>query len=301
MRLSTIRLSLPVCLFIAVAALTLTNGGTAWAQTTQPADEDATKGAPASTQPADDEAQEEDPSDDDPNPPMPGFNAADSDAKAIAIADEVMQAMGGRKAWDQTRHVSWNFFGARRLIWDKHTGMVRVMSGDPSQPEKGSVTMVDIHRLTGRAFTDGQEITDPQALKGRLRSAQRQWINDAYWLVMPYKLKDSGVTLTYVGQEATRDGRQADKLHLTFEKVGATPQNAYDAWVDKETRLVTQWAFYSNAKNDKPNFVNPWANWTTHGAILLSGDRGGRKLTDIQVFDELPATVYTELAAPKLH
>ena len=46
------------------------------------------------------------------NPPAKGFNAAGSDAKAVAIADQVMEAMGGRKAWDATRYITWNFLGA---------------------------------------------------------------------------------------------------------------------------------------------------------------------------------------------
>ncbi|HHL71578.1 MAG TPA: hypothetical protein ENJ29_03615, partial [Bacteroidetes bacterium] len=48
---------------------------------------------------------------DEANPPAPGFNLADSDARAIAIADEVMQALGGRRAWDKTRYITWRFFG----------------------------------------------------------------------------------------------------------------------------------------------------------------------------------------------
>ena len=44
------------------------------------------------------------------NPPAPGFNTADSDPKAIALADEVMAAMGGRANWDATRYITWRFF-----------------------------------------------------------------------------------------------------------------------------------------------------------------------------------------------
>ena len=60
------------------------------------------------------------------NPPAEGFNLEGSDAEAMIIADEVMAAMGGRKAWDETRHIAWNFFGARELVWDKWTGDVRI-------------------------------------------------------------------------------------------------------------------------------------------------------------------------------
>ena len=57
------------------------------------------------------------------NPPAPGFNT-NSDAKAIEIADQVMEAMGGRKNWDDTRYLFWNFFGVRTLLWDKQSGDV---------------------------------------------------------------------------------------------------------------------------------------------------------------------------------
>ena len=53
------------------------------------------------------------------NPAAEGFNQTNSDAQAIAIADEVMLAMGGREAWDNTRYLCWKFFGRDELIWDK--------------------------------------------------------------------------------------------------------------------------------------------------------------------------------------
>ena len=49
------------------------------------------------------------------NPPAEGFDAENSDAKAIAIADEVMEAMGGRAAYDSTRYLSWNFLEAESI------------------------------------------------------------------------------------------------------------------------------------------------------------------------------------------
>ena len=60
------------------------------------------------------------------NPPAEGFNLEGSDPEAIEVADQVMEAMGGREAWDNTRHIAWNFFGSRDLVWDKWTGDVRI-------------------------------------------------------------------------------------------------------------------------------------------------------------------------------
>ena len=53
------------------------------------------------------------------NPPAEGFNAEESSPFAVILADQVMNSMGGRKAWDDTNVLYWNFFGARTLLWDK--------------------------------------------------------------------------------------------------------------------------------------------------------------------------------------
>lgn len=45
---------------------------------------------------------------------------------------------------------------------------------------------------------------------------------------MPYKLKDSGVTLKYKGEGQTEEGEPAQVLVLTFKDVGVTPQNKYE-------------------------------------------------------------------------
>ncbi|MEM0993518.1 MAG: hypothetical protein AAGI49_10835, partial [Bacteroidota bacterium] len=60
------------------------------------------------------------------NPAAEGFQLENSDVKAIEIADQVMQAMGGRANWDATRYLNWNFFGRRTLFWDKQTGAVQI-------------------------------------------------------------------------------------------------------------------------------------------------------------------------------
>jgi hypothetical protein len=219
------------------------------------------------------------------NPAAAGFDEAGSDAKAIAIADEVMAAMGGRRAWDQTRHLAWNFFGVRTHVWDRWTGDLRSQAGS-------QLVLMNINSRQGRAWKDGAEVTDRAQLEAILDGGYKAWINDTYWLLMPYKLKDSGVTLTYLGDGTMETGRPADVLQLTFKDVGVTPENKYHVWVDKERRLVEQWAYFPKASDAEPRFKTPWAHWERHGKVLLSGDRGERKLTDLRVYDELPESVY---------
>lgn len=218
----------------------------------------------------------------DDNPPAPGFNAAGSDAKAVAIADDVMRAMGGRKAWDSTCSVAWNFFGKRSHVWDKCNGDYKLVDGDRT-------VRMNLTTMKGRVWDKGTEVKDPAEVEQALKKAHSIWINDSYWLLMPYKLKDSGVTLKYGGEAKLPDERAADKLVMTFDKVGDTPQNKYEVLVARDTHLVEQWSYFDKASDEKPKIITPWSNWKSYGHIKLSGDRAPDKsLTDIAVYDAPP-------------
>lgn len=221
------------------------------------------------------------------NPPAPGFDAEGSDARAIELADKAMLAMGGRAAWDRTRYITWRFFGGRLHVWDKWTGNHRFEEDD-------LVVLHNIRTHEGRAWRAGEPVVDADTLAARLDRAHAAWINDAYWLVMPYKLKDSGVTLTYVEEGMTEEGLPAHIVELTFRDVGRTPQNRYRVWLDIHTGLASQWSFYRNAADEEPAFVMPWANWQPYGGILLNDDFGRRRHSAIAVFDDLPESVFTD-------
>lgn len=212
-----------------------------------------------------------------------GFNADSSDAKAIAIADSVMQAMGGRQQWDDTKIISWNFFGRRTHTWDKNSGKDRL-----EIPDQNLVIQFDTETKEGWVMKNGEELSQPDSVAKYLQQGYQMWVNDAYWLVMPYKLKDSGVTLNYMGMDSTQSGMSAHKLKLTFENIGLTPDNMYHVYVDTVDHLVRQWAFFPEAIMDKPQFILPWDDYREYGDIMLSGNRGQYTLSDIQVMDEWP-------------
>lgn len=226
------------------------------------------------------------------NPPAPGFDAAGSDAKAIEIADAVMERMGGRAAWDSTRYITWKFFGNRQHLWDKHSGDVRI-EGVGREDEKPYLILMNLHSKEGRAWHDGVEINDAAALAGMLENGESAWINDSYWIAMPYKLKDTGVTLKYAGEGTMVDERSAEVLELTFEGVGRTPENKYRVYVAKDSGLVEQWDFYAQASDPEPRFQVPWHNWQRHGSIMLSDDRGRGKHTGLAVLDAVPEGIFT--------
>jgi len=216
------------------------------------------------------------------NPAMEGFNDSASDKQAIAIADMTMDAMGGRAAYDEARYLSWNFFGSRKHVWDKKTGDIYIKSIKDDYE-----LYMNINNMDGSLLMGGVEITQEDSLSKYLQKGKDMWINDSYWLVMPYKLKDSGVTLKHLGEGDTEEGAPADILELTFEKVGKTPQNKYHVYVDKASKLVKQWVFYPDASDAEPRFTTPWDGYKEYGGIMLSGGRGKYALTEILVSDAL--------------
>ena len=221
------------------------------------------------------------------NPPAEGFNGEASSPIGVVIADKVMNAMGGRPAWDRTQYISWNFFDSRKLLWDKKTGNVRI---DNLRDDR--IVIMNVNEMTGRVFKNGVEQTDEDSISTYLDWGKRVWINDSYWLVMPFKLKDSGVTINYVGEGQTLAGEISDILRLTFEGVGVTPQNGYEVWVSTETNLVNQWAYYPNASDSVPSWTRPWGNYQKMGEILLADDRGDRDLTEVQVLESVPPKIF---------
>ncbi len=226
--------------------------------------------------------------------------SATADPRAREVADAVLERLGGREAWDTTRFVRWKFFGGRQHYWDRQTGDVRIEiperkndSGAVEQPEL--LILMNIHSKQGRVWTAGEEVADPEKLEGYLTQGHQVWVNDSYWMFMPYKLLDPGVTLKYSGERALEDGRMADVLEMTFgDGVGYTPQNRYEVFVAKDTGLVEQWAFFAEADQTEPRFTMPWTAWKQFGRIWLATDHGQGQEWDIAVEAEMPVSLFTE-------
>ena len=167
------------------------------------------------------------------NPPAPGFNLKGSDPKAIELADKVMRQMGGRKAWDHCHYFRWNFFGVRKHYWDKQTGDIRI---DYLKEDK--TVLLNLNTKKGNVMRNGVIESNVDTIKRYLYEAYGHWINDSYWLFMPFKLKDSGVTLKYKGFGTVESEHPAEVLELTFKNTGMTPNNKYLVYVSTQHGLV---------------------------------------------------------------
>jgi hypothetical protein len=213
------------------------------------------------------------------------------------VSEALLQAMGGRPAWDRARHLCFTFAAARAHCWDKYTGNHRLEG--KNQQGQAFVVLENINTRQGSAFLNGQPVPQDQ-LQAYLDGAYQAWANDTYWLLMPYKLQDPGVNLEYVGSEEI-DGVRYEKLHLTFgQNVGLTPGDQYWAYINPRTGLMERWSYI--LQNQDPNSQPTqwlWQGWQKYGSIMLAPNRvqvggdGRIEFTGIEVAGDVPDTVYT--------
>ncbi len=220
--------------------------------------------------------------------PMEG----DADPVAAEVAERVLARLGGRAAWDRARYVSWVFFGGRRHLWDKWTGDVRI-----DDSERELTISMNLHTRAGGVRVAGREVEDPALAAEWLDKGYRWWINDSYWMFMPYKLRDPGVHLRSLGDGVlSADGRPAHVLELTFEGVGVTPENRYVVFVADDTDLVEQWDYFATAADHEPKFARPWTGWTPHagsfGEIWLPHGGEGDDDWSVTVHEEIDDGVF---------
>jgi hypothetical protein len=199
-----------------------------------------------------------------------------SDPKAIAVAERVMEALGGEGAWNKTRYLRFDFAvdrGGKTVVrrahtWDKWKGSYRVEG--PDKDGKHLVVVMNLNRKEGQATRGGQALAGGE-LKTALDTAYAWWVNDTYWLLMPYKMQDPGVVLTLAGRE-TKGEESWDKVLLTFENVGLTPKDRYWVFVNARTGLVDRWEFVLKGEKVPPTPFE-WKGWKRHGTIQLADDR----------------------------
>jgi hypothetical protein len=217
--------------------------------------------------------------------------AAESDARATKVADQVMKALGGKDAWDKTRYVRFDFgferegkLVTRAHTWDKWTGRYR-LEGQNQQNEP-FVVLMNVNTKEGQAWVNGRRQSGDEEKK-LLERAYGTWINDTYWLLMPYKLRDPGVTLAYDGEVKEGDATY-DRIVLTFDNVGLTPKDKYWVWVNRDTHLVDRWDFVLKGE-DVPPTTFLWKDWRKVGNVKMSAERVNTKDNRRLVFPVLEA------------
>ena len=201
------------------------------------------------------------------------FDPSKSDPQAVRIADEVMVAMGGRKNYEAIQYLSFRFVvendsqivADRRHDWNRRNNDYRIES--VSRDGEHVVTVFNLDTRMGMVFKNGQPASEEEKAQA-LNRAYARFINDTYWLLMPFKLKDAGAVLKYDGEQEINEV-QYDILRLSFaDSVGLTPWNIYRVFVDQATRVVHRWEYFEREGASPAAWW--WEHWGLFNGIKLA-------------------------------
>jgi hypothetical protein len=199
-----------------------------------------------------------------------------ADAKAAAVARSFEVAMGGQSKWESIPYVRFDFVVVRdgkeiarfRHWWDKRRGRDRVEGPD----DKGRVVaaIVNLSDRKGKSFTAGFADRDSAEAAAHVQAGYERWVNDTYWLMMPFKLRDPGTNLKYGGVKKGAGGVEWDVLDLTFAPgVGLTPKDHYWLYINRKSHLMDKWEYL--LQDMKPPAQSAtWEKWNQFGPVRLS-------------------------------
>lgn len=199
------------------------------------------------------------------------------DADVTRIHTRMIQAIAPDNGWERTRYLEFDW-GVNRgdgaLVrshrWDRWEGLARVEA--PTQDGGVYVAIFPTAEPTaGQVWVNGVEMEGDEA-RALLEGANRAHINDAYWLVMPFKWTDPGVNVRYLGEQRHEPSDQMwEVVELSFDAVGLTPQNMYHAWIHPETGRMERWEHFANpSATPSPS---DWTDWSTIGPLTLALNR----------------------------
>lgn len=143
--------------------------------------------------------------------------------------------MGGEKAWYAAHFVRFDFkvnVGGK-MVEDRN-GKVRVV-------------LFSINDRHGAAYVDGKNVEGPAGAKA-VNDAYEAFVNDMYWLAMPWKWLDQGVNLKYMGPKTM--GNESGDGSMWTPAGSSSPRTI------RETRYRSTWAM-----------CGCWTRWMRCSAI----------------------------------
>jgi hypothetical protein len=231
----------------------------------------------------------------------PAADPAASDAKAADIAQSMMKAMGGQENWVRAPIIRFDFRVSdkgkvavdRAHLWEKKSGRYRLEG--KTKEGQDAVTLFNVATREGTAYVNGKKLEGAAATQA-LKDAYGAFINDMYWLAMPWKWTDPGVNLKYLGKRS-RGAESYDIVQLTFGKVGLTPGDKYEAYVSPRSHLMEYWKFdLQSGRKDEYSW-----EYTTTGGIKLAKNHtnpDGRSINmgDVEVLESAEDSLFTDPA-----
>ncbi len=238
------------------------------------------------------------------------FDASKSEPKAVAIADQVLAAVGGEAAWAKARQLSWTHkvtIDGKEVVnahhdWDRWNGRHRYTKTDAVSKAELMVAY-EIFGDAAHGEIDGRsDIAREQVTQMKGEAVKRLQV-DAYLLTMPYRLKDPGVTLKYAEERAEPAAPETpvyDVLKVTFDPgVGPTPGDVYYVIIGKDDHLIRHIEFVEQGKADNERIGYRFEEWQDVNGLKISTRRQNIgyaaekvEISDIVITDEPSDDLY---------
>lgn len=124
-------------------------------------------------------------------------------------------------------------------------------------------------------YSDADTAYQYSLLSDSLPPADRAFINDKYWAMMPYQLAwDAGYTFEAVeGAASPLKGTTSTKLTIIYNSEdGYTPGDAYDLYLDENNKIL-EWTFRRG--NGEQGATWTWENEIKVGPLTFAQDHMG--------------------------
>lgn len=130
---------------------------------------------------------------------------------------------------------------------------------------------VDLETRRACGSIDGEAVAAGVELDALSEQAYGRFINDSYWLLMPQKLFDPGVTLV-LEEARERDGKRYEILRMSFgEEIGLTPGDVYWLFVDPDSAHIERWEMQLEGQQEPPEGTS-WTDYQRVGELMLARD-----------------------------
>lgn len=214
---------------------------------------------------------------------------------AEKLATRIVETHGGTH-WESIQTMAFTFVVAdgeeRRFEahheWDVQAGTDRVKWRDDE--DRLWDVLVDIETASAQQAHIDDEPLEGAELDDAGEQGYTRWINDTYWLLMPIKLFDPGVTLRL--EEGLREDESPEDakpglatLELTFEDVGLTPGDRYRVRVDMETYEIDSWQMDLEGRDELIDV--DWGGYEQLGDLYLPLERTWRDRDQRLFFEDV--------------
>lgn len=179
------------------------------------------------------------------NNPLPNIEESPG---ADALAMKMLSAVNAG-AYKKTRFLEWSFQGGKNMYtWDKSNGQVVVRWNNT----KVLLNLIDPNNSS--VFKNGTAVSGAERLELQ-HKALRNFNNDSFWLVAPFKIFDKGTTRGLVGLEDGKTG-----LLVTYSQGGDTPGDSY-LWKLDDNGLPISYSMWVKILPFK-GITASWEGWT---------------------------------------